>query len=173
MCESSSYSSTWYVAVVQPLSCFQLFVTSWTAAHQASLVIVHTNPWRLLKLMSIESMMPPNHLILCRPLLPPPSIFPSFRVFYNESVLYIQRPKYCSFTISIQSFQWFPLELTDWIFLQSKGLSGVFSKTTFQKHQFSGAQLSLWSNFHIHTWLLKNHSFDKRDLCWQSNVSAF
>ena len=76
-------------------------MTSWTAAHQASLVIVHTNPWRLLKLMSIESMMPPNHLILCRPLLPPPSIFPSFRVFYNESVLYIRWPKYWSFSYSI------------------------------------------------------------------------
>ena len=156
---------------VQLLSCVQLFVTPWTAAWQASLSI--TNSWSLLKLMSIELVIPSNHLIICHPLLLLPSIFPRIRVFYNESVLYIQRPKYCSFTISIQSFQWFPLELTDWIFLQSKGLSRVFSKTTFQKHQFFGAQLSLWSNFHIHTWLLKNHSFDKRDLCWQSNVSAF
>ena len=69
---------------------------------------------------------------------------------------------------------WFPLVLADWIFLQSKGLSRVFSNTTVQKHQFFGAQPSLWSNFHIYIWLLeKNHSFNYMDLCWQSNVSAF
>ena len=68
---------------------------------------------------------------------------------------------------------WFPLGLTSWISLQSKGLSRVFSNTTVQKHQFFGTQLSLQSNSHIHTWLWKNHSFDYMDLCWQSNVSAF
>ena len=67
---------------------------------------------------------------------------------------------------------WLPLELIDLISLQSKGLSKVFSNTAVQKHQFFGAQPSL-SNSHIHTWLLKNHSFDYIDLCWQSNVSAF
>ena len=69
---------------------------------------------------------------------------------------------------------WFPLGLNGLISLPSKGLSRIFSNTTVQKHQFFGAQLSLYSNSHIHTWLLeKNHSFDYMDLCWQSNVSAF
>ena len=68
---------------------------------------------------------------------------------------------------------WFPLGLTGLISLSSKGLSGVFSSTTVQKHQFFSVQLSLWSNSHIHTWLLENHSFDYIDLCWQNDVSAF
>ena len=76
-----------------------LFVTPWTAAPQASLSI--TNSWSLLKLMSIELVMPSNHLILCRPLLLLPSIFPSIRVFSNESVLCIRWPKYWSFSISL------------------------------------------------------------------------
>ena len=67
----------------------------------------------------------------------------------------------------------FPLGLTGLISLQSKGLSRVFSNTTVQKHQFFGAQFSLQSNSHIHTWLLENHSFDQKDLYWQSKVSAF
>ena len=84
---------------VQSLSCVQLFATPWTAARQASLSI--TNSWSLLKLMSIESVMPSNHLILCRPLLFLPSIFPSIRVFSNESVLHIRWPKYWSFSFRI------------------------------------------------------------------------
>ena len=75
------------------------FVTPWIAAHLVSLSI--TNFWRLLKLMSIESVMPYNHLILCCPLLLPPSIFPSIRVFSNESVLHIRWPKYWNFSFSI------------------------------------------------------------------------
>ena len=77
---------------VQSLSRVQLFATPWTAAHQASLSI--TNSQSLLKLMSIKSVMPSNHLILCRPLLLPPSVFPSIRVFSRESVLNIRWPKY-------------------------------------------------------------------------------
>ena len=84
---------------VQSLSCVRLFVTPWTAARLASLSI--TNSQSLLKLMSIESLMPSSHLILCHPLLFPPSIFPSIRVFSNESVLHIRRPKYWSFSFSI------------------------------------------------------------------------
>ena len=84
---------------VQLLSCVLLFVTPWTTTCQASLYI--TNFWSLLKLMSIESVMPSNHLILCRPLLLPPSIFLSIRVFSNESVLCIRWPKYWSFSLSI------------------------------------------------------------------------
>ena len=83
---------------VQSLSCVRLFATPWTVAHQASLSI--TNSRSLLRPMSIESVMPSNHLILCRPLLLLPSIFPSIRVFSNESVLPIRWPKYWSFSIS-------------------------------------------------------------------------
>ena len=82
------------------LSCVQLFVIPWTAAHQASLLFI-INFWSLLKLMSIELVMPFNHLILCHPLLLLPSIFPSIRVFSNESVLCIRGPKYWSFSLSI------------------------------------------------------------------------
>ena len=84
---------------VQSLSRLQLFATPWTVAHQASLSI--TNSWSLLKLMSIESVMPSNHLILCRPLLLPLSIFPSIRIFSNESVLCMRWLKYWSFSFSI------------------------------------------------------------------------
>ena len=90
--------SVW-LSSVQLLSCVQLFVTSWTAARQASLSI--TKSWSLLKLISMESVMPYNQLILCRPLLLPPSIFPSLRVFSDESVLRIRWPKYWSFSFSI------------------------------------------------------------------------
>ena len=84
---------------VQLLSLVWLFATPWTAARQASLSI--TNSWSLLKLMSIESVMPSYHLILCCPLLLPPSNFPSIKVFSNESVLHIRWPKYWSFSFSI------------------------------------------------------------------------
>ena len=130
---------------VQSLSRVRLFVTPWTAAHQASLSI--TNSWSLPKPMSIESVMPSKHLIFCCPLLLLPSIFPSIRVFSNESGLSIRWPKYWSFSfnisLSMNTQDWFPLGWTGWISLQSKGLSRVFSKTTVQKHQFFGTQLSL------------------------------
>ena len=84
---------------VQLLSGFWLFAAPWTTACQTSLFI--TNSWSLLKLLSIKSVMPSNHLILCRPLLLLPSIFPSIRVFFNESVLHIRWPKYWSFSFSI------------------------------------------------------------------------
>ena len=88
----------WFTSV-ESLSCVQLFVTPWTAAWQDSLII--TNSQSLLKFMSIELVMPSNHLILCHPLLLLPSIFPSIRVFSNESVLWIRWPKYWSFSFSI------------------------------------------------------------------------
>ena len=145
---------------VQSLSRVWLFMIPWTAAHQSSLSI--TNSWSLLKLSSIGSVMPSKHLILCHPLLLPPSIFPSIWVFSNESFLCIRWPKYWSFSISLPMNvqDWFLLGWTGCISLQSKGLSRVYSNTTVQKHQFFGAQLSLQSNSHIHTWLLENHSFD-------------
>ena len=139
---------------VQSLSRVQLFVTPWTAAHQAYLSI--TSSWSLLKLMSIALVMPSNYLILCRPLLLLPSILPSIRVF----------PVSQSFTSGGQSIgvstsalvlpmniqDWFSLGYTGWISSQSKGLSRVSSNTTVQKHQFFGAQPSSQSNSHIHTW---------------------
>ena len=125
----------------QSLSCVWLFATPWTAARQASLSI--TSSWSLPKPMSIESVMPSNHLILCRPLLPP-SIFPSIRVFSNESALPIRWPKCWSFSFNISpSPQDWSLGWTSWISLQSKGLSRIFSNTTVQKHQFFSTQLSL------------------------------
>ena len=93
------FQSAFVLVPVQSVSYVQLFVTPWTAAHQVCLSI--TNSRSLLKLMSIESVMPSNHLILCHPLLLPPSIFPSIRVFSNESVLPIRWPKYWSFSFSV------------------------------------------------------------------------
>ena len=142
--------------VVYLLSYVWLFATLWAAAHQASLSI--TSSQSLLKLMSIELVMPFNHLILCHPLLLLPSIFPSIKVFSNESTLSICCPKCWSFSFSIspsnEYLDWFPLGVTGLILL-SKGLSRVFFNTTAQKHQFFRAQPSLWSNFHIYTWLLE------------------
>ena len=101
--------------------------------------------WSLLKVMSTVSVMPSNHLILCHLFLLPPSIFPSIGIFSNGSALRIRWPKYWNFSFSIRlpmNIQdWFPLEWTSWIPLQSKGLSRVFSNTTVRKHQFF-AQLS-------------------------------
>ena len=91
---------------VQPLSRVWLFATPWTATHQASLSI--TNSQSLPKPMSIESVTPSNHLILCRPLLLPPSTFPSIKVFSSESALRIRWPKYWEFQLQDQSFQWTP-----------------------------------------------------------------
>ena len=95
----SSGFYSFILSSVESLSCVQLFVTSWTAARQGSLSIA--NSWSLLKFMSIESVMPSNHLILCHPLLLLPTIFPSIRVCSNESVLRIRWPKYWSFSFSI------------------------------------------------------------------------
>ena len=124
--------------------------TPWTAARQASLSI--TNSQSLLKLMSIELVIPSNHLILCHPPLLPFSIFPSISVFSNgvscgQSIGVSALASVLPVNTQDQS----PLEWTGWISLQSKGLSRVFSNTTVQKHQFFGAQSSSQSNSHIHT----------------------
>ena len=149
-----SYQLTF--VIVQSLSCV-LFVTPWTAAHQAS--VSFTISWSLLKLMSVESVMPSNHLILCHPLLLLPSIFPSIKVFSSESALRIRWPNYWSFSLSISPSMniqgWSPLEWTGWISLQFKGLSRVFSSTTIWNCQLFGAQPVLWSTSHVHTWLLE------------------
>ena len=138
---------------VQLLSCVRLFATLWTAAHQASLSI--TNSQSLLKLMPIASVMASKHLILCCPLLLPPSISPSIRVFSNESVLHMKWPKYWSFSCSISPSNEYsgPISFRiDWLnLLAVQGTSKVFSNTRVQKHQFFGAQLSLWFSSHIHS----------------------
>ena len=133
----------------------QLFAAPWNTACQ--LFLSFTISQSLLKLMSIESIIASNHLILRYPRLFLPSIFPSIRVFSNELALSIRWPKYWNFSISpsneysgLISFRidWFDL-------LSSKGLSRIFSNTTVQKHHFFSVQPSLWSNSHIHAWLLK------------------
>ena len=104
-----------------------------------------TNSWSLLRLMSIESVMPSKHLILYRPLLLLPSVFPSIRVFSNESVLINRWPKIgvSASVLPMNIQEWFPLGWNGWICLLSKGLSRVFSNTTVQKDQLLNTQLSL------------------------------
>ena len=140
----------WSVAKLCPT-----FANQWTAAHQA--LPSSTISQSLLKFISIESVKLSNPLILCYPFFLLPAIFSSIRVFSNESVLHIKWPKFWSFNISPSNeysvlipfrIDWFDL-------LLSKGLSRTFSSTTVWKHQFFGAQSSLWSNSHICTWLLK------------------
>ena len=129
----------------------------WTAAHQASPSF--TSSWGLLKFMSTESVIPSNHLIHCRPLLPLPSIFPSIRVCSSESALCITWTKYWCFIFSISPSNEYSGLIsfrTEWFgLLQSMGFSTVFSNTILQKHQFFSAQPSLWPNSHNHTWLLE------------------
>ena len=133
----------------------RLFATPWAAARQASLSI---SSWSLLKLISIESVVSSNHLILCHPLLPP-SIFPSIRVFANESVLHIRWPKYWSFSFSISPSNEHPGLISfrmDWLYLLA--VQGTV-KSLLQHH--SSKTSILWhsaffmSNSHIHTWLLE------------------
>ena len=131
---------------VQSLSRVQLFATPWTATRQASLSI--TNSQILLKLMSITSVMPSNHLILCHPLLLPPSIFPSIKVFSNESTLYIRWPKYWNFSFSISPSNEYSGLISfriDWFdLLAVQGtLKSLLQHHSSKKHQFFGAQLSL------------------------------
>ena len=139
---SSSVKGRQLFSSVQSLSRVRLFVTPWTTAHQASLSI--TNSRSLPKPMSIESVMPSNHLILCHPLLLLPSIFPSIRVFSNDSAFHIRWPKYWSFSFNIRPPNEHPGLISfrmDWLDLLA--VQGILKNTTVQKHQFFGAQLSL------------------------------
>ena len=145
-------------------------------AHQASLSI--TNSLSLLKLMSIESVMPSNHLILCRPLSPSAfSLFPSISVFSNESVLCIRYPEYQSFSFCISPSSEYSGLISfrmDWFNLLA--VQGAF-KSLLQRHTSKVSILHHSAFFideltSIHDYW-KNHSFDQTDLCWQSNVSAF
>ena len=130
---------------VQSLSLVRLFATPWTTACQASLSI--TNSQSPPRLMSIESVMPSNHLILCRPLLLLPSIFPNIGSF-QMSQLFASGGQCIGVLAStsvlpMNTQDWSPLEWTGWISLQSKGLSRVFFNTTVQKHHFFGTKLYL------------------------------
>ena len=133
------------------------FCILWTAARQCSLSF--TVSYSLLKLMVIESVMPSNHLSLCRSLLLLPSIFPSIRVFSISQVFTSGGQTIGASTLAlilpVNIQGWFPLGLTGLSFLLSKRLSRVFSSTTVWKHQFFGSQPSLWSKSHICTWLLE------------------
>ena len=138
---------------VQSLSHVQLFVTQWNAARQASLSII--NSQSLLKLMSIDSVMPSNYLILCRTFSSRPQSFPisgSFPIsqFFASSGQSI-KVSASALVLPMNIQGWFPLGLIGWISLQSKGLSRVFHSTTIWKHQLFGAQPSLWSKSHICT----------------------
>ena len=139
-----------YLPLVQSLSCVRLFATPLTAAHKAflSFTVSHS----LLKLMFLESVMPSNHLILCHPLLLLASIFPSKGSFPLRwlSASSSQSIGASASVLPMNIQGWFSVGLTGWISLLSKGLSSVFSSTTIRKHQFLGAQPSLWSNSHIH-----------------------
>ena len=159
------YSSPFHVncdyflllVVVQSPHHVQFFVTPWTAACQASLSF--TISWRFLKLMSIESVMPPNHLILCHLLLllsqslPTSGSFPMSQLFTSGGQSIGASASTSILSMSIQG--WFPWGLTGLISLLSKGISRVFSNTTLQKHEFTGTQPSLWSNSHMYTGLLE------------------
>ena len=159
---------------VQSLSCVWLFATPWTAARQASLSV--TISQNLLKLMSVQSLKSSNHLMLCRPLLLLPSIFPSIRIFSNESVFHIRWPKYWSFSISPSNeysglitfrIDWFDLLAVQGIPQESSPIPQFKSIHSLSLSLLYGTTLTFVHDY----W--KNHSFDCTDFCQQSDVFAF
>ena len=146
-----------------------------TAALQPSLSF--TISWTLLKLVSIELVMSSNQRVLSRPLLLPHSVFPSIRVFSNESVLHSKWPKYWSFSFSISSSNEYLVLISfrmDWLdLLAFQRTSRVFSNTTVQKHHSFDSAFFMVQHSYPYMTTGKNHSFDFSDLCWQSNVSGF
>ena len=160
---------------IQSLSRVRLFATSWIAALWASLSI--KNSRSLLKLKTIESVMPSSHLILCQPLLLLPPIPPSIKVFSSESTLRMRWPKYWNFSLSISSSNEHPGLISfrmDWLDL----LAVQRTLKSLLQHHSSSINFSELSFLHSPTltsihdhW--KNHSLDQTDLCWQSDVSAF
>ena len=161
---------------VQLLGCVWLFVTPWTAACQAPLSF--TNSQSLLKFMSTELVMLSNYLILCGPLLLLPSVFPSIRVFSNESALLIMWPKYWSFSFSISPSNDYSGLISfrmDWFYLLAA--QRTLNSIAALKHHNSKAS-TLFSFFYSPTLMSrldywKKYSFDHMDLCQQSDVSAF
>ena len=149
------------------------FAIPWTASRQASLTIA--NSWNLLKLMSIESVMPSSHHILCQPLFPP-SIFPSIGVFSNESVIHNRQPKYWSFSFSIRPSNEYSGLISfrvDW--LDTVAVQGTLkSSPTPRFKSINSSALSFLYSLTLTSiydyW--KNHSFDQTDLCWQSKIMS-
>ena len=170
------YICTSVFSYIQLLSWVRLFANLWTSARQASLSI--TSSRSLLKLMSIESVMPSSHLILCRPLLLPPSIFPSIWVFSNESALCIRWPKYWSFSFNISPSNEYSGLISfrmDWLdLLAAQGtLKSLLLTPRFKSIHSSVLSFLYGSTLtSIHDYWV-NHSFDEMNLCWQSNVFAF
>ena len=157
---------TYNISSVQLISCVELFATPWNTAHQAPLSNTYTQS--LLKLMSIELVMPSNHLTLCHPLLLLPSIFPSIRIFSNESVLRIRWPKCWNFSFIIspsKEYSGFISYRIAWFDLFAA--QGFKSTDSLALSFLCGPTLTS-----IHDYW-KNHTFEHMDLCWQSNVSAF
>ena len=158
------------MSVVQSLSCVWLFATPWAAAHQASLS--PTIPWSLFKFMSIESVMLPNHLILCCTLLLLLSIFPIIRVFTNKSALHIRWSKYWSFSFSIStSIEYsglisFRTDLFDLLAIQ------VTPKSLLQHHSLKEWILQCSAFFMVQLTSVHDYwkNFDYKDICWQSDV---
>ena len=168
--------NTWSASQsIQKLIHVQLFVTPWTAAHQASLSI--TNSQSLLKLMSIVSMMPSNHLILCHPLLFLPSLFPSIRVFSIDSALCNRWQKHWSFSFNISPSSEYSglISFNGLVWSLCSPGDPQESSPTPQFKSINSAVLSFLYSPALTSirdyW--KDHSFDQMDLCWQSNVSAF
>ena len=159
------------LVIVQLLSHVWLLATPWTAARQASLSF--TVSWSLLKLMSIELVMPSHHLVLCFPLLLLSSIFPSIRVFSNESALGIRWPEYWSFSCNIHPSNEYSRLISfriDWFNLLA--VQGTL-KSLFQHHSSSGLSLFYGPTLTSIHGYWKKYSFQYMDLCWQSDVSAF
>ena len=150
------------------------FVTPWTAAHQASQSV--TNTQTLQKLISIESVMPSTHFILCHPVFLLPSIFPSIRVFSHESALRIRWPKYWTFSFNISPSNEYSGLISfrmDWLdFLVVQGTLKSSPTPQFKSINFVLSFLYSQILTSIHDYS-KNHSLDEMDFCWQSSVSAF
>ena len=170
----SGLSKIFQFSSVQSLSQVQLFAIPWIAAHQAFLSI--TNSQSLLILMSMSWWCHPTISSSVVPFssrlqsFPASGSFPVSRLFPSGGQSIGVSASASLLPMNIQD--WFPLGLSGWISLQSKGLSRAFSNTTVWKHQFFGAQSFLWSNStSIHDYW-KNHSFDYMDLCWQTNISV-
>ena len=170
-----AYTYMYQFSSVQSLSRVRLFATPWTAACQASLSI--TNSWSLLKHMSIELVMPPSHLILCRPLLLLPSIFPSIRVFSKDSVLLIRWPKCWSFSFSISPSNDHPGLIFKMYWLEFLAVQGTL-RSLLQHHTSKASILQLSAFFTVqlscpYMTTGKTMALTRRDLCWQGDASAF
>ena len=169
---NSVYQNRETLCFVQSLSHVRLFATPWTAVHQASLSF--TISWSFLRLMSIDLMMPSNHLILCRPLLLLPSIFHSIKVFSSELALLIRWSKYWSFSFSFSispsnEYSGLISFRIDWFDLLSvQGLSRAFSSTTIKSINSSALSLLCGPTLIFIYDYWKNHGFDYVDLCRQS-----